>query len=79
MKTLNFYYDTPTSYEVKNELDQIANMTTSEICQKYTLAPEDVVKFIASMQEDYETLSAEESEGYINDRNEEYAQLYNFL
>lgn len=80
MKTLNFDYDVNTSDEVKNELDEIAKMSEGEICDKYCLDPEDVSKFISMMRDDLETLLFSESMGsYTDDRNEEYAQLYNFL
>lgn len=80
MKTLNFDYDINTSSEVKSELDKIAGMSTDEICKKYVLDPEDVKEFIDLMKEDYDTLASEENKRpYINDRNEDYAQLYNFL
>lgn len=80
MKTLNFDYDINTSSEVKSELDKIAGMSTDEICKEYVLDPEDVEEFLNLMKEDYATLLLEENRGcYINDRNEDYAQLYNFL
>lgn len=80
MKTLNFDYDVNTSDEVKSELDEIAKMSESEVCDKYCLDPEDVSKFISMMRDDLETLLFSESMGsYTDDRNEEYAQLYNFL
>lgn len=80
MKTLNFDYDVNTSDEVKNELDEIAKMSEGEVCDKYCLDPEDVSKFISMMRDDLETLLFSESMGsYTDDRNEEYAQLYNFL
>lgn len=80
MKTLNFDYDVNTSDEVKSELDEIAKMSEGEVCDKYCLDPEDVSKFISMMRDDLETLLFSESMGsYTDDRNEEYAQLYNFL
>lgn len=80
MKTLNFDYDVNTSSEVESELNKIVGMSTDEICKEYVLDPEDVKKFIDLMKEDYDTLVSEENKGpYVDDRNEEYAQLYNFL
>lgn len=80
MKTLHFDYDVNTAEEVKSELDEIAKMSDGEICDKYCLDPEDVSKFISMMRDDLEMLLWEEKEmNYIDDRNEEYAQLYNFL
>ena len=80
MKALNFDYDMNTSYEVKSELVLLAGMSVDGICDRYTLDPDDVEGFMGLMEEDYETLLEEEDErGYVNDRNEEYAQFYNFL
>lgn len=80
MKTLHFDYDVNTAEEVQSELDEIAKMSTGEVCDRYCLDPEDVSKFISMTRDDLETLLFEEREsGYTNDRNEEYARLYNFL
>ena len=80
MKTLHFDYDVNTAEQVKRELDEIAKMSDGEVCDKYCLDPEDVSKFISMMRDDLETLLWEERESvYTDDRNEEYAQLYNFL
>lgn len=80
MKALNFDYDMNTPDEVKGELDKITKMSTSEVCDKYCLDTEDVNIFITLMKADLETLLSEECTGnYTDDRNEEYAQLYNFL
>ena len=80
MKALHFDYNENTAEIVKSELDEIAKMSNGEVSDKYCLDPEDVSKFISMMRDDLETLLFEEREvDFIDDRNEEYAQLYNFL
>lgn len=80
MKTLNFDYDVNTADEVRNELEEIARMSTDEVCDKYCLDSEDVNRFINLMKADLDTLLSEENaNNCTNDRDEEYGQLYNFL
>ena len=80
MKALHFDYDVNSAECVQGELDEIAKMSEGEICDEYCLDPEDVSKFISMMRDDLETLLWKERNSvYTDDRNEEYAQLYNLL
>ena len=76
---MNLYYDSQTSDEVWDIIEDIKNLPEDEVFAKYTI--DDKEEFLKMLLEDYRTVVNKEAEyfGYrVDDYKEEYAQLKHF-